>query len=182
MLPPLSPTAYLAHSLRDAMKIRPYTPKDWSAVEEIYWQGIKTGMATFETEPKSQDSWQKNSIKGSQIVAEDSDGHIAAWACLWLTSERNCYSGVAEVSIYVRETDQGRGLGTQMLEAMNDLSEKLGIWTLTASIFEENIGSVKCHERAGYKILGLRERIGKREGKWHSTYFMERRSKLSKFD
>lgn len=179
---PSSRTACPAPSLPDAMKIRPYISSDWPAVEDIYWQGIKTSIATFETEPKSQDSWQKNSLKGSQIVAEDSDGHIAAWACLWPSSERDCYRGVAEVSIYVSEADQGRGLGTQMLEAMNNLSEKLGIWTLTASIFEENIGSVKCHERAGYKILGLRERIAKRQGKWHSTYFMERRSACAKFD
>ena len=163
------------------MKIRPYIPSDWPAVEEIYWQGINTGMATFETEPKSQDSWQEGSIKGSQIVIED-DGHIAAWACLWTTSPRKCYGGVAEVSIYVKDSYQGRGLGTKMLMAMNDISEKLDIWTLTASIFEDNIGSVKCHERAGYKILGLRERIAKRKGKWHSTYFMERRSECAKFD
>ena len=158
------------------MKIRPYDPSDWPAVEEIYWQGIKTGMATFETKPKSQDRWQEGSINGSQIVAEDRDGHVVAWACLWPTSERDCYLGVAEVSIYVGEAAQGKGLGTKMLMVMNELSETLGIWTLTASIFEENISSVKCHEKAGYKILGLRERIAKREGKWHSTYFMERRS------
>ena len=164
------------------MEIRPYIPSDWPAVEEICWQGIKTGIATFETQPKSQENWQVNSVKGSQIVAEDSGGQIIAWACLWPSSARDCYRGVAEVSIYVKETAQGRGLGTQMLEAMNDLSEKLDIWTLTASIFEENKSSVKCHERAGYKTLGLRERIAKRKGKWHSTYFMERRSKCVKFD
>ena len=158
------------------MIIRPYEAKDWPVVEKIYQQGIDTGMATFEMKPKSQEYWEHNSIQGSQIVAEDETGKIVAWACLWPTSERKCYSGVTEVSIYVGEGAQGKGLGARMLEEINDLADKLGIWTLTASIFEENKASVLCHERAGYKILGLRERIAMRDGKWHSTYFMERRS------
>lgn len=164
------------------MNIRPYIVSDWSAVEDIYWQGIKTGIATFEQAPKSQDNWQNGSLKGSQIVAESNEGEILAWACLWPTSPRACYSGVAEVSVYVASCAQGKGLGLTMLEAMNLLSEKLGIWTLTASIFEENKASIVCHERAGYKILGLRERIAQRDGKWHSTYFMERRSDKDVFE
>lgn len=163
------------------VNIRPYIVSDWPAVEEIYWQGIKTGIATFELVPKSQDNWQEGSIKGSQIVAESNEGEILAWACLWPTSPRACYRGVAEVSVYVASGAQGKGLGLIMLEAMNLLSEKLGIWTMTASIFEENKASIVCHERAGYKILGLRERIAQREDKWYSIYFMERRSEKDIF-
>lgn len=165
-----------------AMKTRPYNPQDWHAIEDIYWQGINTGIATFEMRPKSQADWEQGSIDGSQIVAVDDDGAVVAWACLWPTSKRACYRGVAEVSIYVSESAQGRGLGTEMLLQMNKLSEDLGIWTLTASIFEDNEGSVLCHQRAGYEILGLRKDIAKRDDKWCSTYFLERRSEAAKFD
>jgi len=83
---------------------------------------------------------------------------------------------VAEVSVYVAETARGRGLGRRLLETLIAESEKNDIWTLQASIFPENVASLRLHEACGFRAVGRRERIAKREGIWRDTILVERRS------
>ena len=37
----------------------------------------------------------------------------------------------------------------------------MAIWTLQAGIFPENTASIRLHEKHGFRIIGVRERIGK---------------------
>ena len=55
-------------------------------------------------------------------------------------------------------------------------SEAEGIWTLQAGIFPENVASIALHERAGFRIVGKRERLGQMNGRWRDVVLMERRS------
>jgi phosphinothricin acetyltransferase len=56
-------------------------------------------------------------------------------------------------------------------------SEANGIWTLTAGILPENVSSIRLHERAGFRAVGVRERIGKLNGRWRDVLLLERRSR-----
>ena len=58
-------------------------------------------------------------------------------------------------------------------------SEREGIWTLQAGIFPENISSVELHKRLGFRIVGVREKLGSMDGRWRDVLLMERRSKVS---
>ena len=156
--------------------IRPYMPDDWPVVRRIYTEGIATGMATFDTKPKSRSAWESDSIPGSQIVAVDEQGNILAWALLWPASNRCVYRGVAEVSIYVSEDARGKGVGRRTLEALIVTSEKLGIWTLQAGIMSDNHASVKLHEQCEFRVIGTREKLAKLQNVWLDVIFMERRS------
>lgn len=157
--------------------IRPYTPADWPDVERIYAEGIATKMATFETAPKSQSSWQQQSVQGSAIVAQiESDTALAGWAVLWPISDRCAYAGVAEVSVYIAESARGKGAGKALLNNLITVSEQLGLWTLQAGIFEENMASIRLHEKCGFRIVGVRERLGELQGDWKNIVLMERRS------
>ena len=84
---------------------------------------------------------------------------------------------MAEVSVYVNAEQSGKGIGLALLEELVGLSEVEGIWTLQAGIFSENIGSLRIHEKAGFRTLGVREKIGKQNGVWRGTVLLERRSK-----
>ena len=101
---------------------------------------------------------------------------MLAWAALSAVSTRRVYSGVAEVSIYVADRARGRGIGTQLLRALVKASEQNGIWTLQAGIFPENTASIKLHERAGFRVVGIRERLGCMNDRWRDIVLMERRS------
>lgn len=159
-------------------RTRPYKKPDWPVVERIMQEGIDTGVATFETKPKPQEKWEKESIPSTQLVAVDKTETILGWAALWPVSDRCAYAGVAEVSIYVSEKAQGRGVGKLLLTAIIDKSETLGIWTIQAGVFENNPGSIALHLSCGFRLIGTRERIGKLHGVWKNIQQLERRSTL----
>lgn len=74
---------------------------------------------------------------------------------------RCVYHGVAEVSIYVRDSYKGKQVGTQLLTHLIAKSEKHGIWTLQSGMMEDNLASIRLHEKCGFRKVGYRERIGK---------------------
>ena len=82
------------------------------------------------------------------------------------------------MAIYVATNAQGRGVGQKLLSHLITESEKNNIWTLQASIFPENISSIKLHENNGFHQLGTREKLGKLNDVWRDVAFMERRSKI----
>ncbi len=161
------------------VEVRAYMPSDWPEVKRIYTEGIATGTATFETTPKSQDTWESDSVTQSAIVAQsEAVTDLLGWATLWPVSDRCAYAGVAEVSVYVGENGRGRGVGKELLKQLIVVSEQLGIWTLQAGIFEENRASILLHEKCGFRIVGVRERLGALDGTWKNIVLMERRSNI----
>jgi phosphinothricin acetyltransferase len=157
--------------------IRPFVKSDWPFVKAIYQQGIDTKNATFQEETKEWPQWDASVSQECRLVAER-DGRILGWAALSPTSNRPVYAGVAEVSVYVATDDQGQGIGTRLLLALIEASERTGIWTLQAGIFPENVASVALHEKCGFRIVGIREKLGKMEGRWRDVLLLERRSKV----
>ena len=87
------------------------------------------------------------------------------------------YGGVAEVSVYVDTKYNGKGIGTQLLKHLIAESENEKIWTLQSGIFRENQASIKLHKKLGFREIGFREKIGKRNGIWYDNIILERRSK-----
>jgi L-amino acid N-acyltransferase YncA len=155
--------------------IVPMTEQHWEAVREIYEQGIATGNATFETSLPDWKEWNERHLPTCRLAAL-ADGKVLGWAALSRVSSRRVYKGVAEVSIYVADEARGRGIGRKLLSALVEASEQNGIWTLQAGILAENVVSIGLHQRAGFRIVGTRERIGCRDGRWRDTVLMERRS------
>ncbi len=160
-----------------AMEIRNLLDSDWEQVKLIYEKGIATGNATFQTSAPSWEEWDGSHLVNCRIVAEEND-RVIGWAALTPVSSRCVYAGVAEVSVYVDPGQSGKGIGLALLEELVKLSEVEGIWTLQAGIFLENGGSLRIHEKAGFRTLGVREKIGKQNGVWRDTVLLERRSKI----
>jgi L-amino acid N-acyltransferase YncA len=159
------------------IELRALTPDDWSAVAEIYWDGMRDGLATFETEVPPWEVWDAAHLHGHRLVA-DVLGEVVGWAALSPASKRRCYLGVAENSVYVARTARGLGIGRALLEALVAGAEEAGIWTIQTSVFPENRASLALHERCGFRVVGSRERIAKRDGIWRDTVFLERRSEV----
>jgi L-amino acid N-acyltransferase YncA len=164
-----------------AIETRPMLEEDWESVRSIYLAGIATGQATFENEAPNWARWNDSHLASPRLVAISSET-IVGWAALSRISKRSVYAGVAEVSVYVSEEMRGRGIGTLLLETLVKESEQNGIWTLQASIFQENLASVSLHKSCGFREVGTRERIGKMKGVWRDTLLLERRSKLIGID
>jgi phosphinothricin acetyltransferase len=155
--------------------LRALEPDDWPAVRAIYVDGIRSGLASFETEAPSWEAWDAGHTL--RVVAE-SDGDVVGWAAASPVSSRRCYRGVAETSVYVAARARGRGVGRLLMEELIAQSEREGTWTLETGIFPENEASLKLHRALGFRVVGVRKRIGKRDGLWRDTVLMERRSEV----
>jgi L-amino acid N-acyltransferase YncA len=149
--------------------------EDWDEVRGIYLEGIATGHATFEMEAPSWKKWNAEHRLEARLVARAKD-RVVGWAALSAVSQREVYRGVAEVSVYVSEGARGRGVGRTLLEALVRESEEAGVWTLQAGIFPENEASIALHRRCGFRVVGLRKRLGLLAGVWRDVYLLERRS------
>ena len=158
-----------------AVVIDAATPADWGEIRRIYAEGIATGNATMETEPPSWESWDEAHRSDSRLVARLGE-KILGWAALSRVSERCAYGGVAEVSVYVAADARGRGVGRRLLEALVRASEEAGVWTLQAGIFPENVASLSIHQVCGFRIVGVREKLGRLHGVWRDVALLERRS------
>ncbi|MGE4595145.1 MAG: N-acetyltransferase family protein [Gammaproteobacteria bacterium] len=159
------------------IKIRPFVKSDFPSVKDIYQQGIDSGDATFQEQAKDYDDWNESLLPNCRLVAEN-NGQAIGWAALSSASNRCVYSGIAEVSVYVSSNSQGSGVGNSLLDALIKASEEEGIWTLQAGIFPENKVSIHIHSKHGFKMLGIREKLGQMNGIWRDIVFMERRSKV----
>lgn len=155
--------------------VRALRPEDWPAVRRIYGEGIATGIATFETTVPSRASLDARWLPGHRWVAEI-DGVVVGWTALSPVSDRECYAGVAESAIYVDEAYRGRGVGKALIRQQVVEADSAGLWTLQTSIFTENRASIGLHHAAGYRTVGVRERIAQVNGVWHDTVLLERRS------
>ncbi len=158
--------------------IRPMAPADWPAVRAVYLEGIATGNATFETEAPQWERWDAAHSAVCRLVAEATDT-ILGFAALSPVSARKVYAGVAEVSVYVSAQARGAGIGNALLRELVRASEAAGFWTLQAGIFPENHASLRLHEKCGFRILGVRQRVGCLAGRWRDVILLERRSAIA---
>lgn len=157
------------------MIITALLPNHWPAVKMIYEDGLATGQASFQTSAPSWDEWDNGHLAHSRLVALDGET-VAGWAALTPVSGRCVYAGVAEVSVYISAGHRGQGVGKDLLNALITESEANGIWTLQAGIFPENTASIRLHESAGFRQVGIRRRIGKMGDRWRDTILLEKRS------
>ncbi|GJM35473.1 MAG: phosphinothricin N-acetyltransferase [Saprospiraceae bacterium] len=154
--------------------IREITQLDYLAIRQIYSDGLATGIASFETKVPDWTTWDQKYHRQCRFLLEEGS-EILAWAALTPVSTREVYKGGAEISIYVNTSARGQGCGYFLLQHLIKCSEAAGFWTLQASIFSENKASIHLHEKAGFRMVGYRERIAQRDGQWHDNVLMERR-------
>ncbi len=169
-----------ASSGRDGVVIRAMEPADASQVLAIYQAGLDTGQASFETRAPSWEEFDTGRLPGHRHVAvAASTGAVAGWAAVSAVSGRCVYAGVVEHSVYVDPASHRRGTGSALLAALIGSTEAAGIWTIQSGIFPENPASLRLHEQAGFRAVGIRKQIGRHHGRWRDVVLMERRSPIA---
>jgi L-amino acid N-acyltransferase YncA len=158
--------------------IRAMEPGDAAQVLAIYQAGLDEGQSSFETAAPSWAVFDAARLPRHRHVAVDAaTGQVLGWVAASATSSRPVYAGVIEHSVYVDPAARGRGIGSALLAALIESSEAAGIWTIQSGVFPENDASLRLHERAGFRVVGTRERVGRHHGVWRDTVLIERRSK-----
>jgi L-amino acid N-acyltransferase YncA/precorrin-6B methylase 2 len=161
----------------DGVLIRPMRAADSGEVLAVYQAGLDTGQASFETTAPTWEAFDAAKLPLHRHVAVDAlTGRVLGWAAASAVSSRCVYAGVIEHSVYIQPGHQGRGIGAALLGALVASSEDAGVWTVQSGVFPENTASLRLHERAGFRVVGMRERVGCHHGRWRDVALIERRS------
>ncbi len=156
------------------MTIRPATPGDAEAIAAIYNQGIEDRIATFETRPRTAVDvlrW----FDGSRILlVADGDGRTMAFGVTHPYSARECYAGIAEVSVYVDRSARGRGTGRAVLDGIIRGASARGWWKLIGRLFVENSVSRSLCLACGFREVGVHHSHARLEGVWKDVVVVEK--------
>ncbi|MEW2297728.1 N-acetyltransferase family protein [Streptomyces sp. NPDC006743] len=152
------------------------TPAHAEEVLTIYQLGIDEGNATFETTAPIWEQFDASKLPDHRHVAIDQAGKVLGWVAAVPVSDRCVYAGVVEHSVYVHPAARGRRVGSALLRALIESTEAMGIWTIQSGIFPENASSLALHQKAGFRIIGTRRRIGQHHGVWRDVVLVERRN------
>ncbi|GHA03775.1 N-acetyltransferase [Streptomyces echinoruber] len=159
-----------------SVTVAPMTAAHADEVLAIYQAGIDEGDATFETTAPAWQAFDAAKLPEHRFVALDERGAVLGWVAATRVSDRCAYAGVVEHSVYVHPDARGRGVASALLKALIDSTEAAGIWTIQSGIFPENTASLALHRRAGFRVIGTRERVGRHHGRWRDVVLLERRS------
>lgn len=152
------------------------TSADADEVLAIYQAGLDTGDASFDAVAPDWTAFDSSRLPEHRFVATAQDGKILGWVAVRLVSPRPVYQGVVEHSVYVLPHARGRGVGLALLSTLIASTEAAGIWTVQSAVFPENTASLRLHERTGFRVVGVRERIARHHGVWRDDIMLERRS------
>ena len=158
--------------------VRPMRDDDAERVLAIYQAGLDGGNASFETAAPNWATFDAARLAEHRFVAVDADDIVLGWIAVSPTSTRAVYAGVVEHSVYVDPAAQGRGVARLLLDALIASTEAAGVWTIQSGIFPENVASLALHDKAGFRIIGTRERVGRHHGRWRDVVLLERRSSV----
>ncbi|MEU6972358.1 N-acetyltransferase family protein [Kitasatospora aureofaciens] len=159
-----------------AVTVTGMLPEHAEQILAIYQLGIDGGDATFETTAPTWQAFDATRLSEHRLVAVDGGGRVLGWAAVVPVSDRCAYAGVVEHSVYVHPDARGRGVGLALLTALLASTDAAGVWTVQSGIFPENTASLALHSKAGFRVVGTRERLGRHLGRWRDVVLVERRS------
>ena len=159
------------------LAIRQATLDDLEDITDIYNEAILKTVATFDTEIKileEQKIWFEQHGPNNPIVVAEEDDSIVGWAALSKYSTRCAYTNTAEISLYVKEEFQGKGIGRKLMDSIDKEGKKAGIHVVLARITEGNDISVHLHNSVGFEHVGVMKEVGLKFGKRLDVHLMQK--------
>ena len=154
------------------------TASDATEVLAIYQAGLDGGQASFETTAPDWPAFDAGRLARPQAGRRRARGGRARLGRRHTGLRAAGLRGRGGAQRLRRARAAGRGIGRLLLAALIDSTEAAGIWTIQSGIFPENTASLALHARAGFRVVGTRERIGRHHGVWRDVVLLERRSTL----
>ena len=161
------------------MSVRATRPQDAEALAEIYAHAVLHGVGTFEESPPSPAEMEARRLRvaaqGLPHLVAERDGRVAGFAYAAPFRARPAYRFTAETTVYVRADMQGRGVGREMLGAVVEACEAMGLRQLLAVVGDSgNAASLGLHAAAGFRRVGVLEAVGFKHGRWLDAVCMQR--------
>ncbi|WP_019120513.1 arsinothricin resistance N-acetyltransferase ArsN1 family A [Brevibacillus massiliensis] len=157
--------------------VRSAEPADVAAILRIYNQGIEDRIATLESDPKDMaymEGWFREHQGRYAVLVAGIAGEIVGWASLNRYSHRCAYNGVADLSIYVDRRFRGKGIGSQLLHAIDKVAKANGFYKIVLFTFPSNQLGQGLYRKCGYREVGVFEKQGILDGRFVDVMAMEK--------
>lgn len=157
--------------------IRPATEHDLPAILEIYRPYIEQTAITFEYDVPSLDDFQ---ARFRDITAQcpwlvwEEDGEILGYAYGAPAFERKAYAWCADLSVYLKRSACGRGIGRALYAKLEQLLQAQGYRVLYALVTTANAPSVEFHKAVGYREVASFPHCGWKLGQWHGVVWLQK--------
>jgi L-amino acid N-acyltransferase YncA len=160
-------------------KIRRAKTEDATDMATIYNQGIDERSATFNTTHATAEEMREKITKGEistqlSIATLTGSHRVVGWASISPYSQRACYAGIGDISIYVQKEHRGQGIGAALLHSLIDVAAQQGYWKLMGRIFTFNQASRALCKKLGFTEIGIHEKHGKLDGNWLDVVEVEK--------
>lgn len=167
--------------MQNIPQIRRARREDLPAIVEIYNQAVLRTTATFDTDPKTEESqvpWWNHHGQGGPgdrhpIYVAELGGKVAGWASLSSFSDRCAYGQTAENSLYIHEDFRGKGLGRQLLAVLMDHARGTDLLTVISRIAGDNEVSLRLHHEAGFVTRGILKDVGFKFGRLLDVHYLQ---------
>jgi L-amino acid N-acyltransferase YncA len=159
------------------MNIRKATLEDAAQIAEIYNYYIKTSHATFELETidaaemqsRISETFQKNYPFFVCVENEE----IVGYAYGRYFRPRRAYMHSIEVSVYIKNGAEAKGIGTRLYEKLLHEILQKDFHAIIAGISLPNDASVKLHEKFGFEKVAHFREVGFKFGRWIDVGYWE---------
>lgn len=158
------------------MQIRDATMDDAGAIARIYNQGIED-RATLETvarTPKERAQWLAERSERHPVIVALDGADVVGWASLNRFNPRSAYDHVADFSVYVARERRGTGVGSALLQALEERARSLGYHKMVLAGFPHNPASMRLYQRSGFQLVGTYHEQGMLDGRWVDVVLMEK--------
>jgi L-amino acid N-acyltransferase YncA len=147
---------------------------DAAAIASIYNQGIEDRVATFETRLRSPTEVAAWFDGDHPIIVVEQGEDVVGFASTSTYRQRPCYTGIAEVSVYVKRDKWHSGVGSLALRALIESAETREFWKLVSRVFPENESSRSLCRALGFREVGIYEKHSQLDGIWRDVIVIER--------
>ncbi|WP_034291897.1 arsinothricin resistance N-acetyltransferase ArsN1 family B [Herbaspirillum sp. RV1423] len=149
--------------------IRPATAADAAAICEIYNHYVLTTTISFEMEavstPEMAQRIAEVSAQFPWLVYEE-NGRILGYAYAAKWKVRKAYQHSVESSVYLARDSGGKGIGSQLYEALFAELKARSVHAVMGGIAQPNPGSVALHEKMGFVKVAHFAQVGRKFDQW----------------
>ncbi len=148
----------------DEVEIRRATKSDLDGVLEIFNHEIVSDVMAWDTEPiegPDREEWlEAHSQPEYPLLVAEVNSEIVGWASLSRWAHHGAYDRTAETSVYVRQNEQGQGIGHLLLMELIKESKNTSHHVLIARSDAANKASRQLHLRLGFRSIGVMHQVG----------------------
>ncbi len=162
-----------------AMLIRPAGEADIPDITDLHNWAIRETAALFRDEPVDQTErrewFHDRQADGYPVfVAVGEDGSFLGWASYGKFRAAPGYRHTVENSIYVHPEAHGRGVGRRLMHSLTDAARNDGtIHSMVATVEGDNTGSLRLHEKLGFRERGRLPEVGRKFDRWLDLVYLQ---------